>query len=76
MGKFKEMFKVRPTTPEENEWVITIGNHLATEERFATKKQAEQRINVKDWDLIASMIFACMEAVENEKKDKEHEKSI
>lgn len=64
----KDVFKVLPTTQEEKEYMIVIGNHLATTETFPTRKAAEERINSTDWNLVASMIYACKEADEYEKK--------
>lgn len=65
---WKEVFKVRPCNAEENEWVITIGNHLATEKKFRSAKAAQQEVEAKSWDLIVSIIFACIEAKEKEKE--------
>lgn len=59
---WKEVFKVRPLDAEENAWVITIGNHLATTKRFSSAKAAQEEVEAKPWDLIASLIFACIEA--------------
>ena len=45
--EFKNMgdvFKVLPTTKEENEYMIIIGKHLATTEKFPTREAAEERI--------------------------------
>lgn len=64
---WKEVFKVRPCNAEESEWVITIGDHLATEKKFRSAKVAQQEVEAKSWDLIASMVFACIEAKEKEK---------
>ena len=64
----KDVFKVLPTTQEENEYMIVIGNHLATAEKFPTREAAEEKINSVDWNLIAAMIYACREADEYEKK--------
>jgi hypothetical protein len=66
----KDVFKVLPTTQEEKEYMIVIGNHLATTEKFPTREAAEERINSTDWNLVASMIYACKEADEYEKKIK------
>lgn len=65
---WKEVFKVRPCNTEESEWVITIGNHLATGKKFKTAKAAQQEVEAKSWDLIVSMIFTCIEAKEKEKE--------
>lgn len=66
----KDVFKVLPTTQEEKEYMIVIGKHLATTEKFPTRKAAEERINSVDWNLVAAMIYACKEADEYEKKIK------
>jgi hypothetical protein len=66
----KDVFKVLPTTQEEKEYMIVIGKHLATTEKFPTREAAEERINSTDWNLVAAMIYACKEADEYEKKIK------
>lgn len=75
MENWKDLFKIHPCDAEEKEWCITIGKHLATTKRFKTPKEAQNTINSKDWDLIASMIFACFEVIEAEKADKENQES-
>lgn len=64
----KDVFKVLPVTQEENEYMIVIGKHLATTEKFPTREAAEERVNSVDWNLIAAMIYACKEADEYERK--------
>lgn len=64
----KDVFKVLPTTQEENEYMIVIGKHLATTEKFPTREAAENVINSINWNLVAAMIYACKEADEYEKK--------
>ena len=39
--QIKELFIVRPTNEEQNDFVIIIGKHLATEEHFKTREEAE-----------------------------------
>ena len=73
MANLKEAFVIRPTDTDENEFMITIGNHLATEEKFKSRKAAEMRINKTDWNLVAAMIFAIKEADEFEKSIKKQE---
>lgn len=72
----RDVFKVLPTTQEEKEYMIVIGKHLATTERFPTRKAAEQRINSVDWNLVSAMIYACKEADEYEKKLKHSAKKV
>lgn len=72
----KDVFKVLPTTQEENEYMIVIGKHLATTEKFPTREAAEEKINSVDWNLIASMIYACKEADKYEARIKRCAKKI
>lgn len=73
MANLKEAFIIRPTDTEETEFMITIGNHLATEEKFKSRKAAEMRINKTDWNLVAAMFYALKEADEFEKSIKKQE---
>ena len=72
----KDVFKVLPTSTEEKEFIIAIGKHLATPEKFPTREAAEDRINSIDWNLISAMIYACKEADEYEKKLKRTAKKV
>lgn len=73
MANLKEAFVIRPTDTNETEFMITIGNHLATEEKFKSRKAAEMRINKTDWNLVAAMFYALKEANEFEKSTKNQE---
>lgn len=73
MANLKEAFVIRPTDTNENEFMITIGNHLATEERFKSRKAAEIRINKTDWNLVAAMFYALKEADKFEESIKKQE---
>lgn len=53
---FNELFVVRPTSAEQDEWMITIGNQIATEEKFKTKKAAEMKIKKTDFNLVAVLV--------------------
>lgn len=72
----KDCFKVIPADQEENAYLIIIGNHLATAEKFPTREAAEERINQTDWNLVSAMIYACKEADEFEKKQKRVKKPL
>lgn len=72
----RDIFKVLPTTQEEKEYMIVIGKHLATTEKFPTREAAEERINSIDWNLVTAMIYACKEADEYEKKLKRTAKKV
>ena len=64
----KECFQIRPTNEGDEKWIITIGNHLATEEVFKSRKAAEMKINKTDWNLVSAFCFAIKEAIEFENK--------
>ena len=66
----KELFQIRPVNEEEKEFVIVIGKHLATNERFASKKAAQMKINKTDWNLVTALFYALLEAYEFENKQK------
>ena len=57
----KEVFKIRKKDAETNEVIITIGNHLATEQVFKSEEEAQKVIDATDWDLVAALIYACKE---------------
>lgn len=76
MGNLSEAFIIRPADKEGNEYIITIGNHLATEEKFPSKEAAEERINKTDWNLVAAMVYTLKEADEFEKKMKSVKKPL
>ena len=64
----KDVFRILPTTQEEKEYMIVIGKHLATTEKFPTREAAEEVINSINWNLVTAIIYACKEADEYEKK--------
>lgn len=51
-----ELFKIRPTNEEQNDFIITVGQHLATEQHFATREEAEEYRNTPKWDMILAMV--------------------
>ena len=71
--KAKELFQIRPTNEEQNDFIITIGQHLATEQHFATRKEAEEYRDTPKWDLILAMIGE-MITIHEEVKHKEEKK--
>lgn len=76
MENLAEAFIIRPVNQDENEFIITIGKHLATQEKFPTKEAAEERINQTDWNLVAAMFYALKEAEKFERKLKSKKKPI
>ena len=70
----KEAFKIRKKDAESNDVIITIGNHLATEQVFKSEEEAQKVIDATDWNLVATLIYACKEADQWEKKQKKASK--
>lgn len=66
----KEAFKIRKKDAESDEVIITIGNHLATEQIFQSEEEAQRVIDATDWNLVAAIIYACKEADQWEEKQK------
>ena len=54
-SEINEIFQVRPTNEKQDEYVITIGDNLATSKRFRTRTEAHKYIKSKAWDLIFSL---------------------
>ena len=67
----KEAFKIRKKDVETNEVIITIGNHLATEQVFQSEEEAQKVIDATDWNLVVALVYACKEADQWEEKQKE-----
>lgn len=68
-----DLFKIRPTNEEQNDFIITVGQHLATEQHFKSREEAEEYIDTPQWDMILAMV-AEMFQINTEvgyKKDKE-----
>ena len=70
----KEAFIIRKKDAESNDVIITIGNHLATEQVFESEEEAQKVIDATDWNLVAAIIYACKEADQWEEKQKKTSK--
>ena len=66
----KEAFKIRKKDAESDDVIITIGNHLATEQVFQSEEEAQKVIDATDWNLVAAMIYDCKEADQLEEETK------
>lgn len=71
--KLKEAFKIRKKDAETDEVIITIGNHLASEQVFRSEEEAQKVIDATDWDLVAALVYTLKEADEWEQSQKEKE---
>lgn len=68
---FKDAFIIRAMNEENNDYIITLGDKIATPYHFSSQKEAEKAIMKKDWNLIASLIISITEnAVEKHLKEK------
>lgn len=68
---FKDAFIVRAMNEENNDYIITLGDKIATPYHFSSQKEAEKAIMKKDWNLIASLAISVAEnAVEKHLKEK------
>lgn len=60
--EIKDLFVVRATNEENNNYIVTIGKHLATEKMFKTKEEALEYIDRPEWDTIGALISEMIEA--------------
>ena len=67
----KDLFVIRATNEENNNFIVTIGRHLATEKKFKTKEEALAYIDTPKWDTIVAL---CGEMIEAHKVDEQIEK--
>ena len=70
----KEAFKIRKKNAESDEVIITIGNHLASEQVFQSEEEAQKVIDATDWNLVAAMVYVCKEADQWKEKQEETSK--
>ena len=56
-----ELFKIRPTNEEQNDFIITVGEHLATEQHFNTREEAEQYRDTPQWDMVLAIVSEMFE---------------
>lgn len=71
--RLKEAFTIRKKDAESDDVIITIGNHLASEQVFPSEEEAQKVIDATDWDLVAALVYALKEAEEWEQSQKEKE---
>ena len=58
---FKDAFIVRATSEENNDFIITLGDKIATPYHFPSRKEAEKAVMKKDWNLIATLAISIAE---------------
>jgi hypothetical protein len=75
MFDFEDVFVVRATNPENNDFIITIGNRYATPNHYKSEEEAQEAIKNRDWNLIATLAIeiteqAVKKQMSNNKKNK------
>ena len=63
------IFAIRPISEEQNEFIITVGRHLATEKKFNTEEDAEQYLNEFHWDTQVAVVAEMIEIAKVEKEE-------
>ena len=69
----KDLFKIHPISEEQNNFIITIGKHLATTKRFKTRESAENYIKYPKWDTVFALIAEMIELNETAKYEANNE---
>lgn len=64
-----EFFKVRPLGTEEEGFIITAGNMMASRKTFESQIEAEKYIKSKPYDLIFTLAVAAAKATMIENKE-------
>lgn len=54
--KWENVFRTQVLNEDRTEWVIMIGDKLASKELFASEEEVKKYINKKPWELIAALI--------------------
>lgn len=66
MFDFEDAFVVRATNPENNDYIITIGNKYATPKHYESEEEAKKDIKERNWNLIATLAIELAEqAIKN-----------
>jgi uncharacterized protein YydD (DUF2326 family) len=71
---FNDAFIIRALNEENNDFIITLGNHLATPRHFTSYEEADTVARAVDWNLVASLAMTLIEGMkkmENEKKEED-----
>ena len=65
--KWEDIFRAQVLNEERTEWVIMIGDKLASKELFANEEQIKEYIKKKPWELIAALICSITDNAINTK---------
>lgn len=59
--EWSKIFRIQTLNEDQTEFVIMIGDKLASKELFKSKEDAAKYINKKPWELIAALICSVVE---------------
>lgn len=65
----QEFFKVRALSAENEKFIVTCGNMMASKKQFNSREEAEAYIESKPYDLIFTLVVAASKAVLTENKE-------
>lgn len=65
-----DLFKVRPMDETNEEFIISIGNRLASTTIYNSREEAEKAIENKDWNLIATLICEISPRINSKTEEK------
>lgn len=54
--KWENIFRAQVLNEDRTEWIIMIGDKLASKELFKSEEQIKKYIDKKPWELIAALI--------------------
>lgn len=74
--EIKDLFVIRPVSEDQNEFIVTVGKHLATTKRFKTKESAETYIKFPKWDTVFALIVEMLETKEAKEQIKQDAKKV
>lgn len=66
----EKLFRIQPTNEEQTDFVIIVGKHLATEEHFKTKEEAQAYMSTPKWDMILAVIAEILEIYKHKTGEK------
>ena len=65
----QEFFRVRAVSAENEKFIVTCGNMMASKKQFDSREEAEAYIESKPYDLIFTLSVAAAKAVLTENKE-------
>ncbi len=70
---FNDFLIIRSLNEENNDFVITLGDHLASPRHFTSYEEADKIARAIDWNIVASIVMSLITGYEKMKQSKEEE---